>query len=324
MRLWQKLVCILAIAGASACDNGGGDDAGTMMPDSGPQTMQVFAFEEDPATGDPVQVDADFSCLGSATAPPATGTDVTFTVRVDAFGEVTIPENMRFVSSLAVQFFPDNVVPADPGCTGTCQMLTTDGTGSAMVTDVGGSWYAYRIPAGMGTLNGTSVEFVDVVQYNEAAPTAPGTAGLNAVTRERQDFFISLLGVTRTDGTAVVTGTAVDCMGRPISNARVRAFNADGAITLTSMNTGVPREFYFTGSQIPLGTARDTAADGLYGAANLPVATDRQVRIEIWGSLEAGAAPVMLGCEQVQVNANGLTLLNVGPDRSDGPSNCSG
>lgn len=315
-RLWWCLVCVLALGVASACDNGGngdpdaGTDAGGGGEDSGPEpTPVVMATEGD------TQVPADYSC--SPAAPTASG-DSTFTITAEDFLDGGP------VEGLTVHFFADNMPSLDGTCTGTCQSVTTDSMGQATVMGSAGGWYAYRVLAGEGILAGTPSDYLGVVQVNEVTPADGGESGLNVVKVSSRQLILGLLGVSAEDNTIVVTGQASDCMGRPVSNATLRVFDSSGEVELGFTSSG-PRAFYFNGSSVPLGAQRDTNTDGLYGAANVPIPTDNQVRVELWGTTTEGGSPEILGCENVQVSSvDALTIINMGPMRSDAPAGCSG
>jgi hypothetical protein len=309
------LGCLLALG--AGCDGGGETDAGV---DAGPPREPVQIVTGVDGEGDPIFGPADFTCTGMA--PTETGTPVAFNAQATSFGTSST------VADLVLQFFADNAVPLDGTCGAGCTEVTTDASGIASVMDVPSSWYAYRVPAGSGTVGGVATEFVEVVQYNEIAPAAGGMGGINAVAATMQNSFILLLGATRVAGTAVVTGQAFDCMGEPVVNATIRMYDSAGEIPLMRLGPDYdevsPFQFYFNGEQFPAPRQPDTNVDGLYGAANLAVPTDNVIRVETYGALEAGGAETMLGCEEVQVNADGITIINIGPARSDGPSGCSG
>lgn len=327
-RLWWSLVCLLALGVASACDNGGGGEMDAGREDSGggdedgggpPPTPAIEIVTMRDGEGNPTEFGpADFSC--SPSAPAETGDTIDFTAVVESFGAPGSPT----VGNLTVQFFPDNQIPLTSECTGSCIEVTTDAAGEATVTDVPSSWYAYRIPAGEGDVAGAPSMFVDVVQYNEAAPSTAGDdVTLFGVAQSTQGLILSLLGTSLEEGTTVVTGQLFDCAGEPVRNAIVRVFDSSGEVELGFASTG-PRAFYFNGEQFPSGRERRTNVDGLYGAANVPVPSDNQVRVELWGAPTEGGEPEMLGCERVQVNPGGITIMNIGPTRTDGPSSCSG
>jgi hypothetical protein len=325
-RLWWSLVCVLAL-GVSACDGGSTQaDSGPPEVDSGPEIVpavlaSVYATRTNPTTGREEtylaeQVPADFECTPSE---PAGSGDSTFTVRAVDF------QDEFAVEGLTVQFFPDNNPTLDGSCDAPCQEVTTDAAGEATVTDTAGSWYAYRVIAGPGTnvTSGSPSEFIGVVQLNEVAPESGGSANLNVVREGTRDNIILLLGTSSEEGTAVVTGQASDCTGRQLANATLRIFDSAGEIDAGFASSG-PREFYFNGDSFPLGRQRVTNSDGLYGTANIPLPTDNTLRVELWGAKTEGGTPEMLGCESVRVGADSITIVNIGPTRADGPSDCSG
>ena len=338
-RLGWSLVCVLAL-GVSACDGGNnGTDGGTSGGDAGMTTGGDGGGTGDdaggPPAGPPVQVvtmrdsdgnptasgPADYSCNGSATAPAGSG-DSTFTVTAKDF------QTGEAVTGLMVQFFPDNMPSTDATCSAPCQAVTTDASGQASVTGTAGGWYAYRVIAGTGTTPSQTagVDYIGVVQINEVTPDDGGSATLNVVSANTRNLILTLLPLNQDEGTAVITGEALDCNGDPVQNATVKVFDSTGEIALGTTSNG-PRAFYFNGMSpdLPQGSARMSAVDGLYGAANVPLPTDgTDIRLEIWGSTSDGAAAEMLGCEHVQAGADGVTILNVGPTRSDGPTDCSG
>lgn len=319
-RRWTSLGCVLAFAGLGllGCDNNPpGTDSGVPPgTDSGPSDGGT------PMGGAPVGFGpmlmsltaADYSCRGTVTAPADSGGEVSFT------GVVTDFFNGDPVEGLTVHFFRDNT-PAD-GCSGTCAESTSSPAGEVTLTDNEGSWYGYRIVGGTGAQAGAPREYIEVVQINEATPATGGRETLNAVQESTRNTIITLLGVMSEPGTGTITGLLTDCGGEAIANATIRVFDSTGEITLGTGRSG-PRAFYFNGDSFPAASQRATHIDGLYGAANIPIPADGIVRVELWGSLTDGGTAEMLGCETVNIIADGITIINVGPDRMDGPSGCS-
>lgn len=316
-RLWWSLVCVLALGLAVGCDDDdpGTDDAGT----SGDASVDPRDGGMEPAPdvmaveGDDL-VEADLSCLGTRTEPSGSE-EATFTVRAVDFQQNFAVEGLR------VQFYPDNAPTLDGSCEAPCQEVTTDAAGEATVTGIAGTWYAYRIIAGTGknVSTGQEEEFLEGVQVNQVTPEDGGEAILNVVRTATRDLIIGVLGTSVEEGTAVVVGRAADCMDRNLTEANVRIFDANGEIE-TSIS-GSPREFYFNGSNQPAARGKRTREDGLYGTANIPSPADNMLRVEIWGSVDG--TPQMIGCERVQVGPDVLTIINIGPKRADGPSDCS-
>lgn len=314
-RLATMLGCVLFLGlGVTACDDGDPpeEDGGTPQVDSGPEATAVVGVGEDLDTLSP----ADYSCVGMNTAPTAGG-DVNFTGVVEDFF------NGDPVEDLTVQFFPNNMASLDGTCTGDCVELTSGADGSVALTAGEGGWYAYRVVAGEGLQAGTPADYIEAVQSNVTVPSAGSTENLIAVQSSTRDTIITLLGVTAEDGTATITGAVYDCNGDAVANADVRMFDSSGEIELGFARTG-PREFYFDGDSFPRGAQRATNVDGLYGAANVPIPSDNVVRVEIWGSLADGEAPQLLGCETTQAIADGITIINIDPLRSDAPAGCGG
>lgn len=322
MRRLVILGCVLAMAG---CDGGGGTDAGMdsggdtdagMM--AGAEALQVVTARDPDGTptafGTP-----NWAC--DPTAPTGMGAPIAFDLVAESFGAPGSPT----IEGLTVQFFADNTVPVSATCGAGCTEITTGADGSASVMDVEGSWYAYRVPGGMGNVMGAPTMFVPVTQYNEVAPAAGGSQNINAVAMGTQNTIILLLGRTQETGTGVVTGILADCDGNEVVNARVRVFDASGEIPLNAPRTGQdtePFEFYFNGMQFPAQTQTDTNTDGLYGVGNIPVPGDNVVRIGLYGAATDDGPMELLACEEIQVNAGGITILNVGPQRSDGSQDC--
>lgn len=306
--------------GLYGCDGDGGTDAGPPDDDGGGGT------DAGGGGGDPVVQylddmmmlqNADFSCRGSATAPTA-GADVTFDAVAGVFGSEDVAEG------LTIQFYPDNQVMVDGTCNPPCIEGATDAMGALSVTAPADAWYGYRIEGGMAMVNGLPQEFITVVQTNEEAPAMDGdSVGMSAITAALRDQIVLLLGTSAEPGTATITGFNFDCNGEAVANANIRVFDDSGQVEIGFVPSG-PREFYFNGDQFPQGSQRRTNTDGLYGVANLPIPASGGYRVEIWGAVEDGMPAEMLGCEQIDVVADGVTIINVGPTRSDGPSGCSG
>lgn len=311
--------CVLALAGLGlvACDNGGSDpedsgpgtDSGDTT-DGGMPTVPTLGFGTDLAVLSP----ADFSCAGMAPTPDESGAAATFAPILTDF-QTDMP-----VAGLDVDFFPDNVV-ADT-CTGTCITQTVPAGGAVSVMDAEGSWYAYRVHAGAGSIAGMpDTTFLEVLHFNEVAPVGGAAADvMNAVTAATAENIYTLLSLTAEPGTASITGGLGDCAGNAIANARIRIFDNSGEIVLGLGRTG-PRQFYF-GAQFPARDQERTNVNALFGAGNVPVPSDGIVRVELWGATTDGAAEEMLGCEMIQVVADGISIVTIGPARADGPADC--
>lgn len=309
-------------AGAVGTD-GGPSDAGPSGADAGPSDASIAdAGSRDGGSGPPPMVvgtgrmlsslsPADFSCRGSRTAPAGSGAPIAYT------GVVRDYFNGELVAGLDLHFFANDLPTA--ACGSGCLARTTDAAGTVALSDVAGSWSADRVLAGTYSVLGSPRDYVEVLQYHVTTPAAGGSVELAAVQRSTLNTIITLLGVMASLGDATLIGTLVDCTEAPIANAQVRLFDASGEIPLGTGRSG-PRGFYFNGSAFPAAAQRATHIDGLFGATNVPAGS--RLRVELWGSLAGGPAE-LLGCEAVEGIPDGMTLIDVGPRRADGPSDCS-
>lgn len=284
------LACAMVILAGCGDDDGGGTDAGMVGSDAGAMPALTGNWE----------------CLGTRTAPTP-GSEVSFGAHVYDFqgGESSN------VANIGMQVFPDNAITAD--CTGTCQDFTTDATGNVTgIMAPEGGWFAYRVEAGTGSGGTTPVL---TVGYNRVAPAASGTVQLPSVSSMTIGFIPSLYRRMRLTGTAIISGSLTDCAGDEVSNAVLRVFRGDTQIQPGPAQT----DFfvgYFNGSGLPSATRQYTNTDGIYAAANVEASAE-PVRIELWGALEEGGELQRVACEEFQVFADAVSIVSVGPLRSD-------
>ncbi|MGE0788896.1 MAG: hypothetical protein AB7S26_24700 [Sandaracinaceae bacterium] len=303
-------------AGPRTDGGGGGTDGGGGGTDSGVPTGPAVGKGTDVMALNP----ATYACNGTEMAPTP-GADISWNAVAADFA------TEGPVEGLDIQFYPDNAVAVDGTCGGTCQMVTSGAGGVAQVMSPTSGWYGYRIAGGSGMLNGIPTDFLTVMQFNEEAPDmAGGMRGLTAISATIRDSIVLLLGTSANPDRTTVVGTIEDCDGDPIANVDVRIFGSAGEV-LTARSGADDREFYFNGgaggSTVPAQNRRSTNIDGLYGLANLAVPGDNTYRVEAWGSLTENGPQELLGCESIQVAANSVTIINLGPVRSDGPTDCS-
>ena len=302
---WKVVLVALALSTGVGC---GDDDAppitdtdagmgGSDLPVLSTGTMDM------PASGTP-----DYACLGSRVQPTA-GEPVASTFELRDF-ETDAP-----VANARVWLFPDNAVR--DACDGTCTEFMTDASGNAAVNLPADGWYAYRVFPRTGAT--ATMRVVDSMQYNEPAPSEAGRSVTgNSVSEGTLGLIPAVLGVRRQPGTALLAGTVVDCDETPVYGARVRAFDGDTEIEMGTEVTS-PQYRYFNGDSFPSDTGTFTHADGLYVGVQIPVpaaASDR-LRIEAWGRPTADGPEERIGCEAVRVLADAVTIVNLGPERSD-------
>lgn len=305
---------LLALFGAACGGGGGGTDAAVprdtnaSTDDTGPAASIL-----PPPTQDLGTTPADLACVGTATAP-AGGDLIPLTMTLLSFGQDDRAADTR------VCFCPDNVLSpeaiAGTGC-GACQDGTSDASGELSVMARAGGWYAYRVFAHMGPTSRTT--FLDSAQVNETAPTTGGaTIDGNAVSALTANTIPAAELIARTPGTTTIAGRVLDCDG-PIRGAIIRAFHADGTEIPEGVNVGDPHYRFFNGTESPDANATFTAGDGLYIVANVtPASAGELIRVETWANVDGVDARI--GCEAISIFANGISIVNPGPTRSDYPA----
>ncbi len=317
----------VACTASLACGGGGGGTDAAVSVDA-------FAAAGEDASGGINRTDlpvattgematgiADFACRGTQTAPPTDGAPIAADFRLAVFGQ-----DGQVARSTRVRFYTDNVIAPDTDpCTGSCQEFTTgtDGLFSPVMVNAG-SWYAYRVF--LNDRGGTAAtRYTDSVQYNETAPTAMGgEIEGNAVAFSTTDLIPLSLGLEREPGTTILAGRVLDCAGADVGGAIVRAFRPDGTEILDAGEASSigPHYRYFRriGSDSnPSNEQPFTNYEGLYASINIPV-TSELIRVETWGRRMGDEMPVLLGCEGIRTLANGVSIINVAPLRSDYPA----
>ena len=308
------LGCLLSVSvgcggGGGGMDSGpvGGDDAG---PDSntGPVDSAVCANTDAGMQTMPSAIVAvptgstlDVSCIGTATRP-AGGAATMGTLTVTEF----LPPSGATPSTM-VDIFSTNVITdtcAAPGCV----TVTTDAMGQAMATVPAGAWTAFHIHPSAAT--------AEVLAYSFPwTSTAGGMVGTNSFSSSTVTLVSTLLQRTLQATTAgAISGQVNDCMGHHLANAEARVFHGTTQIVNgPACNHASPR---ITGLESTTLT-RDglTGQSGTFVGANVPLGDDYHV--EIWGVTTAGGAPRLIGCEEGRVVAGGITVLSIGPLRSD-------
>jgi hypothetical protein len=291
-------------AGHTGVDGGGGDGGGTVLP-----TLPAAV-----ANG----AAAMLGCQGTATMPTP-GAEISINMNLESFGQ-----NGDHAAMTRMCFCEGNELTMEalavPGtaCGTGCQDVTTDASGQAMVTAHANGWYAYRIFAHMGPTHAT--QFLDSIQVNEPAPAAAGgTVTGNAVSRLTADLISEAELVTRQPGTTTIAGRIGDCMDENMSNAIVRSFHSDGTEIVEGDDVTQAHYRYFDGAENPDASAMFTGSDGLYVIVNAhPATTGELIRVEAWAYTGSGTGtPTRIGCEAVHALPDGVSIVNIGPLRSD-------
>ena len=284
----------------------------TPAPMDGGGTLPMLPAATRGTIGNPTEAPSAYGCTGSAPAP---GIDIPVNFDLIYFGGTDGAPEAR------IWFFPDNVVQ-DTCVAPLCQEVMTDLDGRAMVTARANGWYAYRV-FGRDDLPTSATRFAGSFQYNEPAPAAAG--GMvegNAVSEQTLALIPAVLGFPRTPGTTLLAGTVLDCDGNPVHGAIPRAFGPDGVEIAEGPRNMDPHYRFFNGDSTPDGERTYTHVDGLFAGVNIPVSASPAdlVRVEAWGSLDGTSPPMRLGCEAIRVFADEVTIVNIGPMRSDDPA----
>ncbi len=325
------LGCLLAVSVGcggtpTATDSGmTGNDSGSTT-DTGPMVQAPLAVAM-PAM-------LDLSCLGTATVP-------TGGAAVSAMLNVTEYVAMTPIRNTVVDLYTNDMIMGT--CTApTCITATTDLMGHATVIAPGGGWVAVHIipatptncagaadQAACGALPNcgwdthatpnacaVSSDTAEVLAYNQTWPTTAGaTFGTYGFSPMSIGLISSLLGRTLQTTTAgAVSGQVNDCMGHNMANAEARVFHGTTqVVTGASTDRASPR---ITGLMGTSATRTGlTGSGGTFVGANMPVGDDYHV--EIWGVRAAGGAVELIGCEEGRVVAGAITVLVIGPLRTD-------
>jgi len=268
-------------------------DAGMQTMPSAPLTIQ---------TGTPVMaVPGDLTCLGTATRP-APGAATSGTLQLNEF----LPPNAATASTM-VDIFSDNTI-ADTCAPPNCTSVTTDASGQAMASIPAGAWTAFHIHPSAAT--------AEVLAYSFPwTSTAGGTVSTASFSSSTVTLVSTLLQRTLQATTAgAISGQVNDCMGHHLANAEARVFHGTTQVVNgPACDHASPRITGLEGTSL----TRDglTGPSGTFVGANVPVGDDYHV--EIWGVTTAGSAPRLIGCEEGRVVAGGITVLTIGPLRSD-------
>jgi hypothetical protein len=289
--------------------------ATTVDTDSGtaPQLQPLQADQPEPDEFVPVALD--YSCRTTRERPTG-GAPVSTRFELRDFRE-------KFeVSGTDVWVFTDNEIGNE--CTApSCQSFTSDTMGNGTVTLPADGWFAYRVLPKSGLSRMTTV--FAVFQYNMAAPSTEGRAVQgNSVSGSTIDLIPALLGISRTDGLAIVSGRIRDCAGNYVQNAIIRVFDPDGNEIEQGELNDEPHFHFFNGdamNNLPDQTQTQSNADGLFVLVQIPVVDDRPYRVEAWGNLDGELT--QLGCESARIFSDSVTIVNMDPVRADGPSGCA-
>lgn len=269
----------------------------------------------------------DLSCVGSATVP-AGAADTSAVVEVTEYVAMT-PTRMT-----TIELFTNDAIM--PPCTApTCVSGVTDVMGHVTLSAPAGGWVGLHIvPAAPDCSGGTdqtscdaiancawsgttcdvSPDTAEVLAYNQTWPSTAGdTLGTYAFSSSSIGLVSSLLGRTFQTATAgAISGQVNDCAGHTVANAEPRVYQ--GSTLIMSGATSDRTSPRITGLSGTSPTRNGlTGSGGTFVGANVPPGDDYHV--EIWSS-DTGTDR-LIGCEEGRVVAGAITVLVIGPLRSD-------
>lgn len=241
-------------------------------------------------------------CVGVRGNPP-TGGPGEATVRVNERRGGSVPDG-----NIVQIFHGQPLATCDP-----CVEERASG-GSIAFEAVDGAWFSWRVVA---SATPTGADPLATVGY--FGRVVVGTARDNAieyVSHATAQALASEHGRSRVSSSAMIVGAVRDCAGAPLGGVEVRAF-VDGDRVIDGMSTGLGNAS-FIGYRDELGAVsrRPFSSAGDYVLGNLPRAW-APMRLEAWATLEEGAPPVRIACEELEpFAADDAVLIDLGPTRA--------
>jgi hypothetical protein len=258
---------------------------------------------------------ADTACLGENTAPTA-GAAVNGTIEFEALALSPFPVAMG-----DVEVFPGATIR--PTCDGDCISGTTDAEGRLMVDLPGGGWFGYRLAAA-GTGSTGSVPVLGM--FYTWGTEAGGNVTVTAISSSVADIIAGQLNRELTASTSAVSGSIRDCNSDPVANIQIRFFRGDTEIVSGAADdVSSPRIVGLGDGAIP-SPNRNGLTAYLGRFAGIVPSAGGAVRIEAWGVVEEGGAPVLVGCEDVLVEPGTVSVAVIPALRGDydASSSCEG
>jgi len=307
------ILCALAIGvgcggGTSSNDAGnGGDDTGGGGNDAGADNDAACVAGDGgvptyPALAVPTGDTLDLSCRGHATVP-AGGAATMGTLTVHELLSASTP-----ITSTNIDIWTNDMIGTGACAAPNCMTEMTDAMNG--VTPIFsaplGAWLAFHMQ--------TSSATAEVLAYNMPWNPTMGTMTTDGVAMSTIGTTSALLGRTYSTTLGAISGQVSDCMGNALANAEARVYMGTTRIMSgPSCDRMSPR---ITGIEVPTPTRNTlTGPAGQFVGADVPPADN--YRVEIWGMQPGMSAAQLIGCEEGRVVAGGITILSIGPLRSD-------
>lgn len=311
--------CALALSLVACGDPDPDTDAGT---DTGGEMTDTGGVETDAPVASGCGTDGlrcltigndhmgtpNMACLGSETAPAGDDREISFNLVKRGLSTVNITGPF--------ELWHTNVIGASCAAAGAdCEVIDETEAANAMAT-VGGSWYAYRAAA-----NATANTFA-TVGYNRPPAEAGGTDTITTIDAAVFASAINLIrsGLARDVEDGILLGDAADCDGAALEGVTSKLFGNDGVEIAPGTQPNDMGLAYRSDGALPNPAFLTTDESGGYAAANVPIPSDGLVNVVIYGTLAEGEDRRVIGCEQVSVEPNVVTILSLGPSRSDYPA----
>ncbi len=309
-----NVICAMALLSGCPTETTPGTDSGPSGTDTGPVGTDAPPTGCTDSTGLPclavgsatANMPADMACTPSE---PAAGTASDRTLRLVSFGTSTTP-----IPNGAFEIWPGNAVGAT--CTAPDCVALMSGTDSTVTTSLDDGYFAYRVPQ-----NGAAMTYT-AIGYNRS-PEASGNTDIVTIP---SSLFMTAIGLIRSGFMAdpadgILTGDVTDCDGEAVRGATIRIFDSAGAeIDMSDTGALTPGLAYRRDGVLPSASLTTTDYSGGYAAGNLPILADPRVAVVAYGTTEMGGTRDIIGCEEVVIGTNAITILSFGPYRSDYPA----
>jgi hypothetical protein len=276
-------------------------DAPTICAQCGSDGLPILTVG---STADPMPANMD--CPTRAEPPAGTASTRTFRLISRGTSTADIP-NGDF------EIWPSNAVGGDCAAAGAECIALTSGADALVTASLEGDFYAYRVPQNSAAMTYTAIG------YN----FSPDGDGENEITTIPVAIFSAAITLIRSGMMAdpadgILTGDVTDCDGEGMRGVTVRLFDSAGAEIVDGTGPLDPGHAYRANGSLPSRMLPTTDYSGGYASGNLPIiAADPRIAVVAYGTAAPGGEREIIGCEEVTIGTNAITILSFGPYRSD-------
>ncbi len=296
-----SLMTILVACGGdeNSGDTDGGADDG--LPEIGFATpTEVTTAYRDLDPGWEVVGAANWSCLGTPSTETMNAVDVNLT------GEVQDFQSNDPIPDAEITLFGDD------GITSTAlSTATADQDGKyALVLPAGQTLWAFKL------VTDNALDTYTLNEYFDDAQTAQ-TAIIDSVSESTAQALPAFIGVTRTPGLGIVSGSIRDCDGNRVKGAIVTVSSTVDEVTPVMGSVG----YYFSAlsTSLPVRHSQQsfTNDDGVFVVIELPEGQERF--LQIWGFVDAAdmadGSMTLLGQVATPIVADAVVKVTTRPLR---------